>query len=66
MTIGMPDYTSRPENFLCLLRCRDAVCKELDLSTNDLDVSMGMSGDFEQAVCLHYSEVAEQGTEILA
>jgi hypothetical protein len=25
MTIGMPDYTSRPENFHCLLKCRTEV-----------------------------------------
>lgn len=23
MTIGQPDYTSRPENFTCLVKCRD-------------------------------------------
>jgi hypothetical protein len=22
MTIGMPDYSSRPENFTCLVECR--------------------------------------------
>jgi hypothetical protein len=31
MTIGMPDYTSRPENFTCLQRCREQVAKELGL-----------------------------------
>ena len=25
MTIGMPDYTSRPENFECLQQCRKQV-----------------------------------------
>ncbi|GMH34302.1 hypothetical protein BSKO_02136 [Bryopsis sp. KO-2023] len=50
MTIGMPDYTSRPENFLALLQCRNEVCKELGLEPDTLEVSMGMSGDFEQAI----------------
>lgn len=27
MTIGMPDYSSRPENFACLAACREAVAK---------------------------------------
>ena len=27
MTIGMPDYTSRPENFTCLSACREAVAR---------------------------------------
>ncbi|CAD7700213.1 unnamed protein product [Ostreobium quekettii] len=50
MTIGMPDYTSHPENFLCLLKCREAVCRDLDIPVDDLDLSMGMSGDYEQAI----------------
>lgn len=31
MTIGMPDYTSRPENFECLRACRQQVASELGL-----------------------------------
>uniref|UniRef100_A0A2P2KCI3 Uncharacterized protein MANES_03G133400 n=1 Tax=Rhizophora mucronata TaxID=61149 RepID=A0A2P2KCI3_RHIMU len=50
MTIGMPDYTSTPENFKTLLNCRAKVCKELGLSEDHCELSMGMSGDFEQAV----------------
>ena len=50
MTIGMPDYTSRPENFQCLIECRDKVCDEMKLNTSDVELSMGMSGDFESAI----------------
>jgi uncharacterized pyridoxal phosphate-containing UPF0001 family protein len=50
MTIGMPDYSSRPDNFECLQRCRAAVAAALGLPEEQLELSMGMSGDFEQAV----------------
>jgi PLP dependent protein len=59
MTIGMPDYSSRPENFECLNRCRDEVAREVlglgpgakaEEVASALELSMGMSGDFEQAV----------------
>eukprot|EP00879_Flechtneria_rotunda_P004627 GHRR01004884.1.p1 GENE.GHRR01004884.1~~GHRR01004884.1.p1 ORF type:complete len:214 (+),score=52.73 GHRR01004884.1:317-958(+) len=50
MTIGMPDYSSRPECFLCLAECRDNVAQALGLNPQDLELSMGMSGDFEQAI----------------
>eukprot|EP00887_Chlorella_sp_A99_P002723 scaffold6.g2723.t1 len=50
MTIGMPDYSSRPENFSCLAACRAEVAAALGLAEGELELSMGMSGDFEQAV----------------
>ncbi|CAO2833587.1 unnamed protein product [Amaranthus hypochondriacus] len=50
MTIGMPDYTSTPENFKTLLNCRSAVCKSLGIAEEQCELSMGMSGDFEQAI----------------
>ncbi|KAL6752115.1 hypothetical protein V8C86DRAFT_3141493 [Haematococcus lacustris] len=50
MTIGQPDYSSRPENFSCLWECRRLVAAELGLDPEALELSMGMSGDFEQAV----------------
>ncbi|GAB2235004.1 hypothetical protein Droror1_Dr00004281 [Drosera rotundifolia] len=49
MTIGMPDYTSTPENFKTLLNCRTAVCKALEIPEEHCELSMGMSGDFELA-----------------
>ncbi|KAI5076659.1 hypothetical protein GOP47_0008724 [Adiantum capillus-veneris] len=50
MTIGMLDYTSRPENFRTLSECRSRVSKELEIPEDELELSMGMSGDFEQAI----------------
>ncbi|CAI9086823.1 OLC1v1020739C1 [Oldenlandia corymbosa var. corymbosa] len=50
MTIGMPDYTSTPENFKTLANCRAEVCKELGLKEEQCELSMGMSGDFELAI----------------
>mmetsp|Transcript_29917 Transcript_29917/g.48122 ORF Transcript_29917/g.48122 Transcript_29917/m.48122 type:complete len:246 (-) Transcript_29917:331-1068(-) len=50
MTIGMPDYTSRPENFTCLSKCRDEVCEALTLDVSTVELSMGMSGDYESAI----------------
>ncbi|XP_021809289.1 pyridoxal phosphate homeostasis protein-like [Prunus avium] len=50
MTIGMPDYTSTPENFRMLSKCRAQVCKALDMAEEHCELSMGMSGDFEQAI----------------
>lgn len=50
MTIGMPDYSSIPENFRTLSNCRTEVCKALGMAENQCELSMGMSGDFEQAI----------------
>lgn len=57
MTIGMPDYSSRPENFQLLARCRRDVCLEFGLQEGDVELSMGMSGDFEQAVSMGSTNV---------
>ncbi|RWR89027.1 Alanine racemase [Cinnamomum micranthum f. kanehirae] len=50
MTIGMADYSSTPENFRTLLNCRTQVCKALGITEQLCELSMGMSGDFEQAI----------------
>lgn len=50
MTIGQPDYSSRPENFVCLAQVREEVAKALGCDVSDLELSMGMSGDFEAAI----------------
>ena len=44
------DYSSRPENFVSLAACRTEVCAALGLPEDQLELSMGMSGDFEQAI----------------
>ncbi|GAB2230595.1 hypothetical protein Droror1_Dr00014871 [Drosera rotundifolia] len=49
MTIGMPDYTSTPEDYKTLLNCRTAVCKAVGIPEEHCELSMGMSGDFELA-----------------
>lgn len=50
MTIGQPDYSSRPENFTCLVECRRVAAKEMGVESSSLELSMGMSSDFEQAI----------------
>ncbi|KAH1239568.1 Pyridoxal phosphate homeostasis protein [Glycine max] len=58
MTIGMPDYTSTPQNFQVfsfvknqsLSNCRTEVCKALEMPEEECELSMGMSGDFELAI----------------
>lgn len=36
----------------CLLKCREDISKELKMKKDDIELSMGMSGDFEMAVRL--------------
>jgi PLP dependent protein len=57
MTIGQPDYTSRPENFQALQDCRQAVCAELGCAEESVELSMGMSGDFEAAIAMGSTNV---------
>mmetsp|Transcript_24750 Transcript_24750/g.32322 ORF Transcript_24750/g.32322 Transcript_24750/m.32322 type:complete len:254 (-) Transcript_24750:105-866(-) len=49
MTIGKFGDVS-PEYFQCLIDCRDQVCQSLGLETNEIELSMGMSGDLELAL----------------
>lgn len=53
MTIGKfgynPDDGPNPD-FICLKKCRETLSKELHLDWQKLDLSMGMSTDYEQAV----------------
>lgn len=63
MTIGRfgHDYTLGPNpDFLCLLDCHKNVCDAFKLSPEKLQISMGMSDDFEQAVSQN-----DYGTNIL-
>ncbi|XP_039760629.1 pyridoxal phosphate homeostasis protein [Pararge aegeria] len=53
MTIGQYDYdTSLGPNpdFLSLVKCRQEVSEKLNLDINDVELSMGMSTDFEHAI----------------
>lgn len=53
MTIGK--YGHNPADgpnpdFICLRKCRDDVCQDLALDWKKINLSMGMSNDFEQAI----------------
>ncbi|KAF7831358.1 pyridoxal phosphate homeostasis protein [Senna tora] len=50
MTIGMPDYSSTPENFQTLSNCKSEVCKILGMADEQCELSMGMSNDYELAI----------------
>lgn len=52
-----PDYSSRPENFTCLVECRRAVAQDLGLQEADLALSMGMSGDYQAAIAMGATHV---------
>lgn len=60
MTIGVYGYdVSKGPNpdFLCLKKCKEDVCKELVLDTKKVELSMGMSTDYEHAVELGSTNV---------
>eukprot|EP00743_Colponemidia_sp_Colp-15_P008912 GILK01009723.1.p1 GENE.GILK01009723.1~~GILK01009723.1.p1 ORF type:complete len:231 (+),score=13.91 GILK01009723.1:27-719(+) len=50
MTIGAVDDTPEPKSFKELLHCREQVASLLSIHTADIELSMGMSADFERAV----------------
>ena len=53
MTIGVYgfDCSSGPNpDFLKLLEVRDYVCSKLNISKSEVELSMGMSADYEHAV----------------
>ena len=43
----------------CLERCRQEVCEKLKLQPSDIELSMGMSQDYEQAVRCTGSQAAD-------
>ena len=57
MTIGMPDFTSTPANFECLRNVRSEVAAALGVAENTLELSMGMSGDYEAAIAMGSTNV---------
>ncbi|KAK0183224.1 hypothetical protein PV327_001285 [Microctonus hyperodae] len=60
MTIGAYGYdpTNGPNpDFVTLKNCRDDICKELNLSKDDVELSMGMSTDYEHAIELGSTSV---------
>ncbi|CAB0005392.1 unnamed protein product [Nesidiocoris tenuis] len=60
MTIGMYGYdtsTITNPDFLALKACRETVCNNFELEESQVELSMGMSGDFEQAIELGSTSV---------
>jgi len=60
MTIGQMNYDwGQGENpdFICLVQCRKDVCKRLGLSVEDVELSMGMSNDFDKAILMGSTNV---------
>jgi PLP dependent protein len=60
MTIGAPGEASC---FQTLADCRDGLAAELSLTTTSLELSMGMSNDFEAAIA-HGSDSVRVGSSI--
>lgn len=53
MTIGKFGYdiANGPNpDFICLIKCREKVRDELGIDIEDIELSMGMSNDYEHAV----------------
>ncbi|XP_077284555.1 pyridoxal phosphate homeostasis protein [Arctopsyche grandis] len=53
MTIGQYGYDCSlgpNPDFICLAKCREDVCSQLGLNLSDMELSMGMSSDFEHAI----------------
>ena len=67
MTIGKFGYNVETmgvnPDFIELLKCKHSLCKDLSLSSADVELSMGMSSDYEHAIELGSSNV-RIGTEI--
>lgn len=55
MTIGAYGYDAAAgpnPDFLALKKCREDVCSVLGLSSENVEISMGMSSDYEHAVSI--------------
>eukprot|EP00929_Paragymnodinium_shiwhaense_P000154 TRINITY_DN100397_c0_g1_i1.p1 TRINITY_DN100397_c0_g1~~TRINITY_DN100397_c0_g1_i1.p1 ORF type:complete len:288 (-),score=66.49 TRINITY_DN100397_c0_g1_i1:170-961(-) len=51
MTIGAPDYSGcRTEDFETLMKCREEAAALLSVDVGALELSMGMSADYENAI----------------
>lgn len=64
MTIGAPDYSGcRSEDFETLHRCREEVAQAISVEPESLELSMGMSADYENAI-QHGSTSVRVGSSI--
>lgn len=55
MTIGQYGYNvddGPNPDFICLKKCREELCQTLNLDWKTVNLSMGMSTDFEHAVII--------------
>lgn len=52
MTIGKPDTSERPAAFETLVDLRKQLASSLGCGEGDLELSMGMSGDMDQAISM--------------
>ncbi|XP_050459405.1 pyridoxal phosphate homeostasis protein [Cataglyphis hispanica] len=60
MTIGMFGYNiaNGPNpDFICLIKCREKISDELGIDTKNIELSMGMSNDYEHAIELGSTNV---------
>ncbi|XP_014485218.1 PREDICTED: proline synthase co-transcribed bacterial homolog protein isoform X2 [Dinoponera quadriceps] len=60
MTIGIfgHDIANGPNpDFISLLKCQEMVCNELGIDTKNIELSMGMSNDYEHAIELGSTSV---------
>ena len=57
MTIGAPDTSETPPCLVLLAKLREQVASELTLAVDDLELSMGMSGDMAAAIRLGSTNV---------
>jgi PLP dependent protein len=58
MTIGKfgHDAATGPNpDFIELMKCHQAICSQFEREPSDVNVSMGMSDDFEHAVSINMS-----------
>ncbi|XP_012054251.1 PREDICTED: proline synthase co-transcribed bacterial homolog protein [Atta cephalotes] len=60
MTIGMYGYDIKDgpnPDFICLIKCREKIHDELGIDVKDIELSMGMSSDYEHAIELGSTNV---------
>jgi len=52
MTIGSLDnvQTENNQDFQVLIKCREELCKKYNYNLNNIELSMGMSHDYERAI----------------
>ncbi|XP_031563055.1 pyridoxal phosphate homeostasis protein-like [Actinia tenebrosa] len=61
MTIGQYNYDwgkhGPNPDFMCLMRCQENVCEKLNMPQDQVELSMGMSSDFDKAILMGSTNV---------